>query len=259
MSERTGIEWTDATWNPWYGCLKVSPGCRGCYMYRDMAKYGRNPLVVTRSKTKFREPLRWKEPRRVFTCSWSDFFIDQADEWRPEAWEIIRATPHLTYQILTKRPEGVRPRLPSDWGEGYPNVWLGVSAENQQYYDQRVPWLLAIPARRRFVSLEPLLDSIDLHGRPKGQQHLCLHCGLGPEELHTHPGGYRNTGALDWVIVGGESGPNHRPMGIDWLADIVLQCDRSGVPVFVKQASGPGPGQQGRIPAHLWERKEFPS
>ena len=230
MSVTTAIEWTDATWNPWYGCHKVSPGCRGCYMYRDMAKYGRDPLAVTRSKTKFRDPLKWKEPRRVFTCSWSDFFHEQADEWRPEAWDIIRDTPHLTYQILTKRPENIAARIPADWGDGYPNVWLGVSAESQFYYDERVPTLMETPAALRFVSLEPLLGPIDLYGIPLG-----------------------------WVIVGGESGPRYRPLDVSWIDSIAQGCSEWRVPLFVKQDSGPLPGRQGRIPDALWARKEWPA
>ena len=101
MGETTKIEWTGATWNPWYGCLKVSHGCDNCYMYRDMERYGRNPSVVTRSKTQFNMPLKLKEPTLIFTCSWSDFFIREADEWRAEAWEIMRQTPQHTYQVLT--------------------------------------------------------------------------------------------------------------------------------------------------------------
>ncbi len=133
MGEITGIGWTDATWNPWYGCSKVSPGCAHCYMFRDMKRYGSDPEVVTRSKTKFDEPRKWKTPRRVFTCSWSDWFHEGADAWRAEAWAIVRDTPHLTYQILTKRPERIADHLPPDWGEGYPNVWLGTSVENQRF------------------------------------------------------------------------------------------------------------------------------
>lgn len=232
MSATTGISWTDATWNPWYGCHKVSPGCRGCYMYRDMAKYGRDPLAVKRSKSTFRDPLKWKDPKRVFTCSWSDFFHEQADEWRADAWDIIRRTPHLTYQILTKRPENIATRLPEDWFLGYSNVWLGVSAESQVYYDLRVPILCATPAVLRFVSLEPLLGPIVIS----------------------------NNEHLGWVIVGGESGPNHRPLDVDWIRAIEAQCNAlPQIPMFVKQDSGHRPGQQGRIPDRLWARKEWPA
>src|SRR3990167_11527130 len=108
MSDKTHINWTEATWNPWHGCIKVSPGCKNCYMYREKNRYGQDPAVVVRSKpATFNAPLKWKEPARVFTCSWSDFFIKQADPWRDEAWDIIYQTPHLTYLILTKRPERI--------------------------------------------------------------------------------------------------------------------------------------------------------
>ena len=103
MAKTTGIEWATATWNPWHGCTKVSPGCAHCYMYRDKTRYGQNPAAVTRSKTTFFDPLKWKEPQaRIFTCSWSDFFIEEADAWRPEAWNIIQNTPQHSYLILTK-------------------------------------------------------------------------------------------------------------------------------------------------------------
>ena len=108
----TTIAWCDCTWNPWQGCRHVSPGCDHCYMYTWMRRWGWDPTVVRRSKTTFRDPLRWHEPRRIFTCSLSDFFIQDADLWRPEAWEIIRQTPQHTYLILTKRPQLIRARLP---------------------------------------------------------------------------------------------------------------------------------------------------
>src|SRR3990172_2238186 len=104
VGEKTAIAWTDKTWNPWMGCHKVSAGCKACYMYRDMPRYGKDPTVVQRSKTTFADPLKWPDPAKVFSCSWSDFWIEEADPWRTEAWSIIRRTPHLTYQILTKRP-----------------------------------------------------------------------------------------------------------------------------------------------------------
>src|SRR5262245_22876419 len=108
MGERTGISWTDVTWNPWQGCHRVSAGCRGCYMYAQKRRYGQEPSAVSRSSwATFNLPYRLREPGRVFTRSWSDFFLEEADDWRPMAWDIIKDTPHLTYQILTKRPERI--------------------------------------------------------------------------------------------------------------------------------------------------------
>src|SRR3990167_1053022 len=186
MSEHTGIEWTDRTWNPWMGCERVSPGCDHCYMFSEQKRHGRDPSVVVRSKTTFDAPLKWKAPNDgtgnlVFTCSWSDWFHKDADPWRDEAWDIIRRTPHLTYQILTKRPERIAEHLPkmcfscgvSDTihaeamvhshgfqGWPWPNVWLGTSIETQQYAEKRIPILTSVPAKVHFLSCEPLLGPI---------------------------------------------------------------------------------------------------
>src|SRR3990167_1919352 len=184
MSEHTGIEWTDRTWNPWMGCERVSPGCDHCYMFSEQKRHGRDPSVVVRSKTTFDAPLKWKAPNDgtgnlVFTCSWSDWFHKDADPWRDEAWDIIRRTPHLTYQILTKRPSRIARHLPTDWDNGYPNVWLGTSVESQEWL-MRIRVLNDVPARIHFVSAEPLLGSLAL----------------------------RDTATMiQWLIVGGESGP----------------------------------------------------
>lgn len=236
MSSSTAIEWTDATWNPWMGCDQVSPGCAHCYMFREQRMYGNDPALVRRSKTKFTDPLKWREPRRVFTCSWSDFFHPAADMWRPEAWDIIRQTPHLTYQILTKRPAGVLDRLPPDWGDGWPHVWLGVSVENQRWANERIPLLVQIPAAVRFLSCEPLLGRIDFweagsrggeDGDPFAFSALSGTDGVDPPI----PG-------IDWVIAGGESGPRHRPMNIAWARSLRHQCVTAGVPFFLKQLGG---------------------
>ncbi|MDP1891488.1 MAG: DUF5131 family protein, partial [Gemmatimonadaceae bacterium] len=147
MGKETGIAWTQHTWNPWQGCTKVSPGCAHCYMFRDKKRYGNDPEVVIRSKpATFNKPLSWREPARVFTCSWSDWFHEAADGWRDEAWDIVRRTPHLTYQILTKRPERILAHLPwGAYGDPWPNVWLGVSLENQRWVE-RADLLATIPA-----------------------------------------------------------------------------------------------------------------
>lgn len=210
MSETTAIAWTNKTWNPWHGCTKVSAGCDNCYMFRDKTRYGQNPELVVRSKTTFKAPLKWAEPAMVFTCSWSDWFHIAADEWRDEAWAIIKATPHLTYQILTKRPGRIARHLPKDWGDGYPNVWLGVSVENEQAA-HRIAVLRETPAAVRFLSAEPLLGPLDLDRRLTG---------------------------IHWVIVGGESGANCRPMEPAWAANILAECRAQGAAFFLKQLGG---------------------
>lgn len=216
MGDTTAIAWTDKTWNPWHGCTKVSPGCAHCYMFRDKARYGNDPTMVQRSKTTFTAPLKWKEPALVFTCSWSDWFHEDADAWRDDAWAIIKATPHLTYQILTKRPERMREHMPKDWGNGYPNVWLGTSVENQRWVE-RINALAAVPSVVRFVSAEPL---------------------LGPLDLLSFSGETAPIARLDWIIVGGESGPDARPMHELWAKDILNQCRMYGVAFFLKQLGG---------------------
>lgn len=201
-------------------------------MYRDKERYGQDPTRVVRSSpVTFRKPLSWKAPAYVFTCSWSDFFIEDADAWRDEAWDIIRKTPHLTYQILTKRPENIPDRLPKGWGEGWPNVWLGVSTENQEYAEKRIPLLLAVPANTRFLSCEPLLGPLDL---------TKWLCGGFPPSW-----GYPNE--LHWIIAGGESGPHARVMLPEWPRSLRDQCLRSGVAFFFKQWGGLTPKSGGRL------------
>jgi len=178
-------------------------------MYRQKLRYGQDPKLIARSKTTFYSPLKWTEPRLVFTCSWSDWFIENADEWRDEAWEVIRRTPQHAYQILTKRPERIARHLPAGWSDGWQNVWLGVSIESQEYID-RMDLLCEIPAQVRFVSAEPLLGPLDLGDL------------LG----------------IDWVITGGESGPKARPMEVEWARSVRDQCVRQGVAFFHKQNGG---------------------
>lgn len=211
----TGIAWANHTWNPWIGCIKVSPGCKHCYMYRDrMERFNHDLEAITTIKRTgdetFKKPLKLSAPSRVFTCSWSDFFIEQADAWRPEAWKIIRQTPGLTYLILTKRPENILARLPADWGSGYPNVWLGVSVESQSYL-WRVEQLCQYPAVVRFISYEPALEPVDFRKHLEG---------------------------IRWLISGGESGPSARPAELDWFRSVRDQCQQAGIAYFHKQHGG---------------------
>jgi len=217
ISGESSIEWCNYTWNPWQGCAKITDGCKNCYMFRDKRQYGQEPTKVVRSKSPtFNKPYKWNEPSLVFTCSWSDFFIEDADEWRDEAWEIIRNTPHLTYQILTKRPERILDNLPDDWGDGYSNVWLGVSIENSAT-KHRLNTLANVPAKLRFISAEPLIERIDL-----SNEFDIL------------------TNKYSWLIIGAESGNDnglskYRPCELEWLEYLVEIGFETDTAPFVKQ------------------------
>ena len=177
-------------------------------MFREQSRRGIDPTMVTRAAPRtFGSPLRWKEAARVFACSYSDWFVEEADPWRDEAWETVYQTGHLTYQILTKRPERIATHLPANWGDGYKNVWLGVSVEDQEAI-WRIDKLRETSAFLYFVSHEPLLAEIDMSKYLTG---------------------------VDWGIVGGESGPRARPMHLPWTINLIQQYHDAHVPVFVKQ------------------------
>jgi protein gp37 len=247
MGASTAIAWTDATWNCWQGCHKVSAGCKNCYMFTDKKRYGQTPDVVIRSAAAtFNAPLKWAKNRekyghinRVFVDSWSDFFIEEADAWRAEAWAIIRQTPNLTYQLCTKRPERIAACLPADWGTGYPNVWLMVTAENQPMADLRIPILLRIPAVVHGVSVEPMVGPVRLDRigeEPEGYLNALA------AVVHCDGRGTKSITGLDWVICGGESGPNARPMLPEWAESLRDQCAVTGTPFFFKQWGEWAPG-----------------
>ena len=241
MAKNSGIDWTDHSWNPWQGCQKVSPGCANCYMYRDKKRFKQDPAMVIRSKpATFFSPLKWKDPAKVFVCSWLDFFIEDADPWRDDAWDIIRKCSHLIFQILTKRPENIKDRLPDDWP--LPNVWLGITAENQEQADKRIPVLLEIPADIRFVSIEPMIGPVKLNPKwllclSEGQYMNIVECGHG---------------LINWVICGGETGPGARSMNPEWALDLKRQCNDAGWAFFMKQMTNKAP-----IPEYL-QGREFP-
>ena len=186
-----------------------------------MDKDGKNPNNVWRTGDRtFYKAMDWKEPRMIFTCSMSDFFIEEADQWREDAWNIIRATPQHTWQILTKRPERIKECLPEDWGEGWDNVWLGVSVESQKYFE-RAAVLADIPAKTRFISAEPLLSELDVLQEIDGK---------------------RIIDDFQWIILGGESGNDwgkyrYRECKFDWLYKIIDDARREAthVAMFVKQ------------------------
>lgn len=256
MGENSKIEWTDATFNPWVGCTKLSPACDNCYAETWARRTGHPELWQgERRRTSaayWQQPLKWNRRAeadgrrlRVFCASLADVFDNQVPErWRDDLWHRIEQTPHLDWLLLTKRPQNVAKMLPDPrigvkpWGNGWPNVWLGTTAENQEEADRRIPLLLQTPAAARFVSAEPLLGPIDLRrwvGGPD-EDGNCLRCGClwdDASEEHECPPGFG--GRLDWIIVGGESGPNARELEIEWVRNLVQQCARAKVPCFLKQ------------------------
>lgn len=237
MAYKSEIQWTNATVNFWTGCKKVSKGCKFCYMYRDKERYGQDPTTVLRVSDKtFYAATKWPDPKLIFTCSWSDFFIQEADEWRADAWKVIKDTPHHTWQILTKRPERILQFLPADWGEGYPNVWIGVSVEDMPAYEERVPILKTIPAKVKFLSVEPLIGQVTV---------------LPTDNW------------IDWVIVGGESGNEngkytYRKCNMEWISVVIYACIAWNIPIFVKQFGTYLAQKNGMRDRHGGNIDEFP-
>lgn len=265
------IEWTDETWNPTVGCSKVSPGCDNCYAvrvaaremqpaHRGLTKDGDWTGEVRRLPDRLEQPMHWRRPRRVFVDSMSDLFHpDVTDAFIADVFAVMAACPRHTFQVLTKRPQRMREfctekygliDLASPFGPAglpplsmpypSPNVWLGVSVEDQRYADLRIPHLLATPAAVRFLSIEPLLGPVDL-SRPLGLEWSEIG-EFWMQEMFAALQGRRVP--IDWVIVGGESGPGARPLDIEWIRTILAQCAEAQVPVFVKQL-GAQPGFRG--------------
>lgn len=230
MTENTKIEWADHTFNPWWGCTEVSPGCDHCYA-RTWAKrygldvWGKGVARRTFGPKHWAEPLKWNAAaeregvrRRVFCASMADLGdVDAPAGELARLFALIRLTPWLDWLLLTKRPQELARRLPGDWGRGYPNVWLGTSVESPEYI-WRASALLKVPATVRFLSCEPLLADL-------GQIDMFFYSGYEPAE----------TDVIHWVIVGGESGPGARPCDVGWIRSIVAQCQAAGTAVFVKQ------------------------
>ncbi len=248
--QNSKIEWTDHTFNPWWGCQRVSPGCEHCYAETMANRYGHHiwgPAKTTArramSDNYWRQPVKWNEAARkegrrarVFCASMADVFEDHPGviHWREWLFTLIMNTAHLDWLLLTKRPENIRKMVPREWlMMPQPNVWYGTSVENQEYADKRIPLLLQVPARVRFLSCEPLLGPVDL------TQLLvttpCWHCGNMDGEAGRCYCGVHIPSEIHWVIVGGESGPGARPMEDCWARSLVQQCQASSIAPFVKQ------------------------
>lgn len=228
MGVESKIQWCDHTVNFWTGCEKVSPGCKYCYMYRDKDRYGQDGRVILKtSKRTIMSVLKKAKPGdKIFTCSWSDFFITTADSWRAEAWEIIKSRPDLIWIILTKRPERIAECLPEDWGvaglRNYPYVWFGVSVEDENHLYRLVDLCFEPKLRYStlFMSYEPALG--------------------GLSDIEDDASVSSAFDKLDWVIVGGESGNDrgkwrYRKCELEWLEYMVKLCKEKKIPVFVKQ------------------------
>ncbi|WP_097198275.1 phage Gp37/Gp68 family protein [Variovorax sp. YR752] len=295
MSANSKIEWTDHTFNPWIGCTKISTattgggGCDGCYAYvstparvlrsKGAETWGPGAPRVRTSEANWKMPLRWNAQadafmaqhgrrQRVFCASLADVFDNAVDpQWRVDLFDLIAATPNLDWLLLTKRIGNVGNMLPVpfDFERLYPHVWIGATVVNQAEADRDIPKLLAVPAAKRFLSMEPLLgpvnltdicdghadstipreyweDSFDTDASPPAVGHNAL-----TGERWQRFGDWRHHGSrIDWVIVGGESGPEARPMHPDWARSLRDQCAAAGVPFLFKQHGEwrePSPGE----------------
>ena len=244
----TKIEWAEETWNPVTGCTKVSPGCKNCYAEGIAERFRGTPAFpngfdLTLKPDRLDQPSRWRKPRRIFVNSMSDLFHEDIDlAFLSEVYHEMFRNPRHEYLILTKRAErmarllGISPDPRNPWGKRFghtiqdtPNIWHGVSVENQHWAEERIPYLLQVPSAIRFLSCEPLLGPLDLSE------------WLPPSDVEYHPYNlrppvtYRINSPISWVIVGGESGPRRRPMEMQWARSIRDQCADAGVPFFMKQ------------------------
>jgi protein gp37 len=238
MSQDSKIEWTHHTFNPWWGCTKISEGCKNCYAATFAHRYGHEVWGKSSPRRFFgehhwKEPLKWnaeakqsRKRHRVFCASMADVFEDNLEqnptlnEERQKLWNLILKTPQLDWLLLTKRPYNILKFIPSEWRNGLPqNIWAGTSVENQQVAETLIPHLVKVPASIRFLSIEPLIEAI-----PK-----------------------LNLDGVDWVIVGGESGAGSRPMQEQWVLDIKKQCNENNVKFFFKQWGGFNKKKSGRL------------
>lgn len=200
-----------ALWNPWHGCRKFSDGCKNCYVYRIDASYEKNASEVKKNVTTFNEPIKknrngeYKHPSGMFfyTCFSSDFFLEDADAWRGEAWRMMKERSDCHFMFITKRIDRLEECIPEDWGDGYDNVSIAVTTENQKMADYRLPIYLSLPIKHKSIVCEPLLGAMDI------SKYL--------------------TAEIESVSVGGESGAEARACDYAWVLDIRRQCVEANV------------------------------
>lgn len=240
MAEETEIAWTRSTFNPWIGCSKVGPGCVNCYaeamdarkVFGGSTHFGARVPRLRTKEANWNQVRKWNKQAPesefagrkgfwpVFCASLADVFDNEVPTaWRDDFWKLVRECQNLTFQVLTKRIGNVAKMLPPDWGAGYPNVWMGSTIVNQAEADRDIPKLLAVPAVQRFLSMEPLVGPVDLT------------LAMNATAFSMIDGGPR----IDWVVVGGESGPSARPMHPQWARSLRDQCADNGVPYLFKQ------------------------
>ncbi len=226
-----------AVWNPWHGCTKISPGCAHCYVYRIDAAHGAAvSSQECRRTADFSLPVKrdragiYKHPpgTKFWTCFTSDFLLSDADAWRPEAWDMIRARSDCSFFFFTKRIDRFAECLPPDWGGGWENVTVGCTVENQAMADRRLPLFLAAPIRHRTIGVEPMLEAVELSQ-------------------------YLSSGGIEEVSAGGESGPEARVCRYEWVLSLREQCVRAGVPFHYHQTGAKlvKDGRLYRIPRRL--------
>lgn len=230
MAEETGIAWAHSTYNPWIGCTKIAPECDECYAaaadirFHAGSHWGAGAPRYRTTNRYLLQPNLWNqkakakgEPWRVFCASQADVFDNEVDPtWRAQLWHLIKTTPYLTWLLLTKRIGNASDMLPMDWEEGYPNVWLGITTGTQKAFDRDWPKLAQVPARVRWLSIEPQLESVRV--RPAMS-------AWGALELP------------DWIVTGGENAPSSRarPYHLEWAEDLLYQSRKHGMYFFMKQ------------------------
>ena len=199
-------------WNPWHGCRKISEGCQNCYMYYLDRVRNRNGADIYKTKNGFNYPLqkdkkgnyKIKSGELIRVCMTSDFFLEEADEWRDEAWEIMRTRSDVKFFLLTKRPQRVKECLPADWGDGWENIFFNVTCENQKRADERIPFLLDLPFKHKGIMAAPFIEAIDIEK-------------------------YLQSGQIEQVICGGENYDGARPCSFEWVKSLRAQCEENNI------------------------------